>query len=133
MKLKKIGKEKSFGEVVSEYIEVLRFVGKGVSINAKYTNSRNGIHILTKEYRLFEEQLKNSIIHPVKAIKLPYEVDLTFCTYKDIDALIKPVYDTLKKEGFIYDDRFILEAHQHKTVVKKGSEDLIICKIKTLS
>lgn len=112
-------------------MEVINLINiKLPSVNSKFgVNRKTNRLFLSEEYKVFKELLSNCcrcvIIPP------PYRVQIVIETYKDIDACVKLITDSLQNRC-IGNDRDILEMFIRKIPVQKGENDKLRVYVETI-
>ena len=92
------------------------------TINNRYgVNSKTGQLYLSSEYRRFKRDLVNCCRKVI--ILPPYSIIISQKTYKDIDATIKILLDSLQQARVIKDDKFIINLHIIKIPILKGQPE----------
>lgn len=93
---------------------------KPLSINQAWY----GIHRKTTEYRQFEKDLSKLIqLKKMKKHLGTVAIEITFYfknSLSDIDNCVKPIFDILKKNGIIKDDRYVYRLEVIKKIAKQN-------------
>ena len=89
---------------------------KLVGINSKFANRR---YVLTTGYRK-QKELFALLYKKIPIIEGKFKVLVEIKTYKDVDALAKPVLDSMEVAGIIANDRNCLDLHIKKEVGIRG-------------
>ena len=96
------------------------------SINSKYNINRyTGQLFICDEYRKFKADVFNLCVAPPNFNCLnPFSLEIYIKTYKDIDAVLKPLLDGISaKIGF--DDKYINCIHLYKEPIKKCTPETL--------
>lgn len=96
------------------------------SVNGKYIK----IGVLSKEYRLCKNLLRNSCVR--KKINGPYRVEIYIDTYKDIDNCVKIIIDSMAEAGVIDNDKNVKQLYVSKEFLKKGKPENLIVNVETI-
>lgn len=89
---------------------------KLTGINSKYISKR---YVLSSGYRKTKELIKDSCVD-IPKIEGNFKLKVILTTYKDIDALIKPIMDSIEDAGIIENDRYCLGLNVIKYPGKRG-------------
>ena len=105
--------------------------GRAVGVNQRSTIRRAGRHgnpfiARSSPYRSFTNHLTTHILslHPPRHLPPPLSVHITHASAHDIDALIKPILDSLEAAGVIQNDRLITSLLVSKHPAKRGHTSL---------
>jgi len=103
---------------------VLEYNGKLISENKRLSRMKNGHYYTTKEYK----EIKQLYINSFEKIKLekPYKFAIYVYTYKDIDNVLKPIFDAMQEKGIIEDDKYIIHLDVRKIIQKRNEKEKII-------
>jgi len=102
---------------------IMEYEGTLVSENERLQRTKQGKYFTSTKYKKIKEEYRK--VMKLCKLNKPYQFNIFVSTYKDIDNIIKPLFDVMQEAEIIENDKYIEMVKIKKTPIKRNEIEKI--------